>query len=316
MTDLSVIISTFNRSEDLKIALDCLKKQVLTSPVDYEVLIIDNNSTDDTKSVVESFSPAFQGRLKYFFEPRQGKPFAMNLGIKECKGEIIVMTDDDCSMESDYLENVYNTFKESGPNIGFIGGKIIPRWVNCSKPEWFDNLEPDWFKDFFWGPLAILDYGDKPFIINWDLYESQGKKLLYGANMAARKEIFLKYGDFDHEKRITEDMEFQLRLLRAGVQVLYTPRVRVFHKVTAKRLRPGCYYRWYLERGFYMEINEVYEKKPYYPFGIPFYFVARTCKLFAKSVFARPLTEKMYHRCRAIFNIGQMVQIAKMPSKN
>lgn len=311
MIALSVVISTFNRSEDLKIVLNCLRKQVLPAPVDYEVLIMDNNSNDDTKFVVESFLPAFHGRLKYFFEPRQGKPFAMNRGIKESRGEIIVLTDDDCTLESNYLENIYRAFKDNGPDIGFAGGKISPRWVNCHKPEWFDRLEPDWFKDFFWGPLAILDYGDKPFRINWDLYESQGKKLLYGANMAVRKNLFLKYGDFNLEKRVTEDTEFQLRFLRAGVQALYDPQIQVFHKVSAGRLRPQYYYRWYLDRGFHMEIQEAFQRKFYYPLGIPFFLVIKTFKLFVRSVFAHSFTEKMYHSCRGIFNIGQMAQIAK-----
>jgi hypothetical protein len=60
-----------------------------------------------------------------------------------------------------------------------------------------------------------------------------------------------------------------------------------------------------------MEIQETYQKKFYHPFGIPMYFVIKTLKLLVESVFSRPFAEKMYHRCRGIFNIGQMVQMAK-----
>ncbi len=310
-TTISVIIATYNRSEDLKNVLDCLQKQELPDHLDYEVLIIDNNSSDNTKSVVEAFFSSFQGRLRYFFEPQQGKPFAINRGIEEAKGEIVVLTDDDCTFEGNYLANVYKAFNEAGPSIGFIGGPIMPRWVNCNKPKWFDNINPDWLKEFFWGPLAVLDYGDKSFITNKDLYVSLGKKLFYGANMAVRKELFLKYGGLNLERTVTEDMEFQLRFLKEGVQGLYAPQAKVYHKVPAGRLTPGYYYGWYYVRGTFMDIEEKYKIRFHHPLGIPIRLIQATLKFFIASLSAKSFIDKMHMRCRGIFNIGQMVQIAR-----
>lgn len=123
MIIISVVIATYNRCEDLKQTLGSLQKQNLRGDVNYEIIIVDNNSKDKTKDVVESFVPSFQGKLKYLFEPRQGQPFAHNYGIKEAKGEIIVLTDDDCTFNNDYLSIIYETFNKNGTNIGFIGGE-------------------------------------------------------------------------------------------------------------------------------------------------------------------------------------------------
>src|SRR3990167_7596502 len=99
---LSVLIATYNRSKDLKLALESLQKQEFPKPVDYEILILDNNSNDNTKTMVEAFMPSFQGKLKYLFESRQGKPNALNSGLKITTGDILVLTDDDCIFDKDY----------------------------------------------------------------------------------------------------------------------------------------------------------------------------------------------------------------------
>jgi len=307
---LSVIISTYNRSQDVKKILGCLKKQELPDNINYEVIIIDNNSKDNTKQVIEEFLPYFQGRLKYLFEARQGKPFALNQGVKEARGEIIVLTDDDCTLENDYLAKIYSAFKENSPEIGFIGGRIAPNWVNCNKPEWFDKLSPEWFKEFFWGPLAILDYGDKPFIIDYRQVNSSEKKLFYGANIAIRREVLLKYS-IKFETRLVEDTEIQFSLLKRNIKGLYAPQVKVYHKVTANRLTPRHYYRWYFARGTLREKQEEYKPKIYHPLGVQNDYIMRTLGFFVKSLFQDSFTQRMYYRCRGIFNLGQIVKIAR-----
>lgn len=287
--------------------LACLEKQGYDN---YEVLIIDNNSDDDTKEVVESFIPGFQGKLRYLFEKKQGKPYAINLGISEAQGEIIVLTDDDCTFESEYLGKVSQAFEQGGPTIGFIGGKILPRWVNCHKPDWFADIKSGWwYKEFFWGPLAILDYGEKPLLITEKFVDKFGKTLFYGANMAVRRELFLKIGGINVTKIIGEDTEFQLRFLRAGVRGFYAPEVKVYHKVTPKRLSTQYYYQWHFERGKMLEVEKDYIRKFYHPFGIQWALIGQTVKLWLNSIFTRSLTYRIYWRCHALFNLGQMIQI-------
>jgi glycosyltransferase involved in cell wall biosynthesis len=308
---ITVLIATYNRSKDLKGALECLRQQELEDHLEFEVLIMDNNSSDDTKTVVESFIPGFHGKLKYYFEPTQGKPYALNQGIKAARGDIIVLTDDDCMFENNYLMNTHRIFEEYGQAVGFIGGRIMPRWVNCSKPEWFDHLTPEWFKEHFWGPLAILDYGDEPFIIDHRQVDAHTKKLFYGANMAVRRELFHKHGGFDLQKTLAQDTEIQLRFLKGKEQGLYAPQVKVSHKVTTQRLKPEYFYRWYYLRGLYREIVEQYERKFYHPLGIQYSMIINTLKYCLNSLIERSHIKRIHFRCLTLFNLGQMIQIAK-----
>jgi len=309
---LSVIICTYNRSNTLKELLDCLLIQDLKEP--FEIIVVDNNSKDDTKSVVSSFESKFQGRLKCFFEPKQGKPFALNLGIKEAQGEILVFTDDDCVVEKDYLLNVYEAYQKYGPEIGVLGGRIIPRWVNGDKPEWIIDLKPGWwFKAFFTGPLGMLDYGDKPYLIGID--DVNKGNLFYGANMCIRKEALERHGYFSIEKILTQDTEICVRLFRAGLKGMYMPQIIVYHRVDAKKITPQFYYRWYYLRGTLLEIKENYQKKFYHPFGVRWGFIVQTIKLWFNHMSSPSLGYKIYHRSHALFNLGQMVQIAKNKNK-
>src|SRR5690348_14604262 len=109
MPKISLIICAYNRAQNVAALLDCLLLQETDCP--FEALVVDNNSNDDTKAVVESYLEKFQGRLRYFFEPRQGKPFALNLGIKESRGEILAFTDDDCLVEKDYIAQINKVFE-------------------------------------------------------------------------------------------------------------------------------------------------------------------------------------------------------------
>lgn len=86
---ISLIIPTYNRSAVVKEMLNCLAKQTLDGSFDYEIIGVDNNSQDDTRAGVESCIPQFAGKLKYLFEPRQGKVLALNLSIEASKGDII-----------------------------------------------------------------------------------------------------------------------------------------------------------------------------------------------------------------------------------
>lgn len=103
---ISVIIPTYNRCDLLKATLTSLLDQYLDPGFVYEVLVIDNNSTDRTKDAVENLLGSFQGRLRYFFEKQQGKSFALNRGLNEARGEILAMTDDDCRLDKNWLVSI------------------------------------------------------------------------------------------------------------------------------------------------------------------------------------------------------------------
>jgi GT2 family glycosyltransferase len=129
--------------------------------------------------------------------------------------------------------------------------------------------------------------------------------------MAVRKELFDRCGVFSTEIAITQDTELQLRFLLDGEQGRYAPQIKVFHKVSPGRLTPRYYYRWYYRRGRLLEVQDKYQRKFYHPFGIQFALIASTVKLLVSSLFVRQMSERIYRRSHGLFNLGQMVQIAR-----
>ncbi len=316
---ISVIIPTYSRAPELQKLLEDLLQQKKDG-LDFEVIVADNNSQDNTKSVVEALVPRFEGRLRYLFQPEQGKTFALNLAIEKAKGDIMAFIDDDCRVEESYLRSVQEAFAVPSERVDFIGGKILPRWINGDMPAWlkdlypkpavFDNVREEWFYEFFLGPIGILDWGEKPFVIDYSEPDHDERKF-YGANMAFRRSLFETYGGFATDRAVSEDTEICLRLFRAGKRGKYTPTVKVFHNTDAAKVTFDYYYRWYFLRGQYMELETECNKKFYQPLGVPLRFLRQTMHLFVRSAAARSLIDKMYLKCLALFNLGQMLQIAK-----
>lgn len=319
-TQLSVIICTYNRAQNVADLLECLLTQEPLEDCSFEIIVVDNNSKDHTKGTIESYISKFQGRLRYFFEPRQGKSFALNLGIRESRGAILAFTDDDCLVPGDYIAQVNRLFQEYGA-IDFIGGKILPHWEQKQCPSWLAGLLLDsteyelsdgryWRRIFFRGPLAILDYGEKPFRVDstQKLYQSF---LFYGPNMAIRKSALDKVGGFAADRVITQDTEICQRLVKSGMKGLYAPNVKVYHRVQADRLTPEFYCQWYSNRGRFLETNGSTRKKFYHPLGIQNQLILKTCIFFFRSMAARSTEDKIYYHCRVLFNVRQMAQIAK-----
>jgi len=305
---ISIVICTYNRAESLKELLDCLLNQNIKDP--YEVIVVDNNSKDSTKLMVESFDAKFQGKLRYVFEPNQGKPFALNHGIEKARGEILAFTDDDCLVGKDYLERILEAFQKYGDKIGIIGGKIDPHWVNGNKPEWIIDLKSGWWhKGFFTGPLGILNYGETARML--DVQDIKKEPLFYGANIAIPKTVLDLHGCFNTEKVLMQDTDICTRLFRAGVKGMYEPLVLVHHKINAPKITPHYYYRWYYLRGIFSEIQQKYQKKIYHPFGVQWEFIYWTAKFWVRSIFMNSLSNKIHYRSHAMFNLGQMVQLAR-----
>ena len=236
----SIVLCTYNRGVLLQQALQSISQVVVSPQIQWEVLIVDNNSNDSTKVVTESFSELYPERFRYIFEGRQGKSFALNTGIREAKGEIIVFTDDDATVDPDWLTQVVQAMERYG--CAGVGGKIVPTW-NISKPRWLEMQ----------GPHKLMDA-----IVSFDLGENVCpiKTAAFGANMAFRREMFQKYGGFRSDLGPTvgseirgEDSEFCRRLLKAGECLMYVPNAVVYHPVEKKRTEKSYFQTWYLDRG-------------------------------------------------------------------
>ena len=141
--DASIIVCTYNRAESLKDTLAALAKLDVLPTREWEVVIVDNNSRDHTRQVVEEMQRTWP-RLRYVFEPEQGLSHARNRGIAESNGEITLFTDDDVLPEPDWLETTLAGMTEYGADA--CGGYIAPIW---------ETPPPAWLTERFYGFLAV-----------------------------------------------------------------------------------------------------------------------------------------------------------------
>ena len=238
--DVSVVISTYNRCSLLARALESLQHQE-TADVSYEILVVDNNSTDETRDVTQRLIAENRGKLRYIFEPKQGLSYGRNAGIARARAEIIAFTDDDVRVSSNWVARIKAGFAAE-PNADFLGGKVLPDW---------SGMPPAWLTQAHWAPLALLDYGDQPF------YVDAGRPLsLIGANCAFRKRAFEQVGlfraDFQRVKNgvgSLEDHELLLRLWQAGRKGIYLPDLTVTAEVQPDRLRKPYHREWHAGHG-------------------------------------------------------------------
>jgi glycosyltransferase involved in cell wall biosynthesis len=237
---LSVILCTYNRSRTLTAALDSVAASQVPKDVDWEVLVVDNNSRDKTREIIETYCERYPDRFRYFFESRQGKSHALNRGIREARGEILAFMDDDVTVEPTWLQNLTAPLQIRAW-VG-VGGRICPP-KDVTVPSWIP-LEGD---HSMAGSLALFDRGAAP----RELTDPP-----YGTNMAFHREVFEKYGIFrtdlgpcpGNEVR-GEDTEFCLRLMNAGEKLLYEPSAIVFHELPENRLRRQYFLTWWFDYG-------------------------------------------------------------------
>ena len=145
--DVSVVIATCNRSESLVATLESLAESRVAANLPWEVLVVDNNSTDSTPSVVESFIRAGHPNFRYLFEPQQGKSLAVNKGIAKATGGIIAMTDDDCIVDPEWIATILQARRivliVTGSDKAAIVERLVRGPVTTGVPGSFLQLHPD-----------------------------------------------------------------------------------------------------------------------------------------------------------------------------
>jgi glycosyltransferase involved in cell wall biosynthesis len=236
---VTVIICTYNRCKSLTVALNSAVELSVPESVEWEALIVDNNSTDETHKVVENFCRQYPGRFRYLFEPNPGKSHALNAGVREAHGDILAFMDDDVRVHPLWLQNLTSALND--PNWAGVGGRIFPEWTN-PPPRWLPVQDR-----YALAPLAMFDLGAE----SGTLSEPP-----FGTNMAFRKTMFDTYGGFrvdlgprpGSEIR-SEDTEFGSRLLAAGERLRYEPNALVYHSVAENRLEKRYFLRWWFDKG-------------------------------------------------------------------
>ena len=241
MPDFTVIVVTHNRADVLRDTLAALAR--LDYPGPWEALVVDNNSSDRTRAVVADARAHFPVELRYLFEGRPGKYWALNAGIESSDSTFIAATDDDACPEPDWLQRAAEGFGRFG--CQFVGGPVFPVW-GAPRPAWVDPQQPITGK-----VLGLQDHGAEP-----REYGTGGLSWPLGVNVAYRRDAFERVGLFDGRLgrvagtlRNQSQREWHLRAKSAGLRGMYLPRMIVHHSVEAERLTRRYFRRWFYWHG-------------------------------------------------------------------
>ena len=236
---ISAVICTFNRASYLRKALQSLVDQTLNSDL-YEILVVDNHSTDNTKQVVtEEF--AHVSNLHYLYEPIQGLSQARNTGWQNAKGEYVAYLDDDAIASPHWLEKILEVFETVTPQPGVVGGKIEPIW---------EAHRPSWLSDRVALGLTILDWSETPIFL-------EDRRWLAGANVAYPKHLLeangfnVSLGRKGSNLLSCEESFLHNHLKSNGYQIYYHPDVAIRHHIPASRLVKS----WHLKRQYWNGVS-------------------------------------------------------------
>ena len=231
MLDFTVAIPTYNGESRLPEVLERLKMQVNTENFGWEIIVIDNNSTDNTKKVVEQYqsnwTPAYP--LKYCLESQQGLCFARQRAVEEAKGKFIGFIDDDNLPNPDWVAEAY-AFGGSHQKVGAYGSLIYPEY-EVTPPENFYRIA---------SLLGITNRG-----LEAHLYEPFKKVLPPGAGLVICRQAWLEnvptqliLGPKGNNQIVqrSEDLEALLYIQRGGWQIWYNPKMCIYHRISQERL--------------------------------------------------------------------------------
>jgi glycosyltransferase involved in cell wall biosynthesis len=245
MSKICAIICTHNRDGYLGNAIDSL---LIQDCDDYEVLVIDNASTDSTKKVVES--RLSNPLLKYIYEPILGLSAARNRGAKETTAPILAYLDDDAIASSQWLSLLIKAY-DNNPKLGIAGGKVTLLW-----PE--NIIPPQWLSPELSGSLGYYDLGEEIVDI------TQPNLTPRGVNYSLRRSFLEEIGGFDVNlgrkgKNLLSNEELYMTelALQKGWQVAYLPDALVKHNVAPERMER----KWFLSRSWWQGISECYREE-------------------------------------------------------
>ncbi len=210
---LSVIICTYNRDQHIGRALESLVNQDYNAS-DYEIIVVDNNSTDKTSEIIHNFKeahPSYQIQLAK--ETRQGLSYARNKGLALAQGRYIAYIDDDGIARSDYVSNIKKCSIKFPDDVAF-GGKVLPKYEKGQPPAWMSH--------YIERIISIVDLGNE--------VKELKKTYPVGCNMFFKKSIIDKIGGFNTALKLRSDDKYIFLKLRSkGYRILYIPDVVVWH---------------------------------------------------------------------------------------
>lgn len=301
---ISIIICTHNRATLLQDTLRSLLKMNVPVNGRIELLIVDNASTDNTRSVIDSvFKEGQKFDVRTLFEPALGKTHALNNALSNASGDILVFIDDDHIVTEDFIIAINQAVREF-PDFTLFCGRLLPNW-DGSEPQWLHDNEVYPIRPY---PFPYYDQGDKIIEIKLD----DSLFLPQGGNLVIRKTVIQKIGLFSeelgpkgHNLGGGEDMEFIRRALHYGERLLFVPRVLQYHQVHGARLTLP-----YLVKKAYQRSKSAYQflhmDKPDISGRVPNYLFAEAFRRVMKAVFSLSGNARRYYIVRSAAVMGEI----------
>ena len=233
---LDVLLATCERPDLLSRALDSLLSAPVPAGLEVRVTVVQNDTADATRDVIERAAAASGGRVQHLLVPAPGKSHALNAAIHATSGDLVGFVDDDEEIDAAWYAQVARAFED--PRLDFIGGPCLPRW---------GATPPDWMPRNYRGVIGHVDDGDRVMVFGKD-----APGILVGGNAVVRRRVLLRAGDFlpslgpRPERRMLsgEDEDFYVRLLDMGAHGLYIPGLKIYHYVPPERLTKTYYRQW------------------------------------------------------------------------
>jgi glucosyl-dolichyl phosphate glucuronosyltransferase len=237
---LDLVIPTYNRANLLKECLQSILRASRPDSLHINVVVVDNNSADSTKDVVQSFSEQTDLSVRYIFVARSGKSAALNDSLSQTNAEFIGLIDDDEQLDPDWFEVVYREFV-THPELDYIGGPCSPNW---------EQARPDWLPLEYGGAMGIVR---RPTRI---AFSREFDGMLMGGNAVIRRSVLqrvLPYpehlGKIGVKIRSGEDEVIYHRLLDIGAHGMVVPELIIHHWIPATRLTRRYLRQWVIGRG-------------------------------------------------------------------
>lgn len=223
----SFITCTYNRAENLKRTLESLCCQTF-DPSDYEIIIVDNNSSDNTAEVCLTYKEEyFDNKIVYLKEFNQGLSFALNRGIKEAKGEFLIYIDDDETIGPKHLERLADYLQQYKDAV-LIGTQVVPIYEG-SEPYWMSHFTQRLIGGYFDAGKEVkkLDKGNYPgtghTIIKRSLYDLYG---YYNTDLGRTGTSLMG----------AEDKDMIFRLISNNIECYYFPDIPIYHHIPKNKL--------------------------------------------------------------------------------
>ncbi|MBD2196494.1 MULTISPECIES: hormogonium polysaccharide biosynthesis glycosyltransferase HpsE [Calothrix] len=266
--DFTVAIPTYNGESRLPELLERLRNQLYTETFVWEIIVVDNNSTDNTAVLIKNYQAGWECPypLKYCFEAKQGAGYARKRAVEEAKGKFIGFLDDDNYPVSNWVAVAY-AFGQKYPQAGAYGSQIHPDW-EVEPPKDFQRIAPF---------LAITERGNLPL-----LYEPHQRLLPPSAGLVIRREAWLKSipnqmiltGRVSNNTLTGEDLEMLSYLQKFGWEIWYNPEMEIYHKIPSWRLQREYLIPFFRGIGLSRFVTRMIPLKPYYrPLAFLFYLI-------------------------------------------